>query len=82
MVTVVDIQSNRVVANLTGIAGVHGVLAILALGRVYASATDAQQVVVIDERTLRVVARIRTGWPTPLHSTKYSSQMKRAAPTS
>jgi YVTN family beta-propeller protein len=61
MVTVVDIQSNRVVANLTGIAGVHGVLAIPALGRVYASATDAQQVVVIDERTLRVVARIPGG---------------------
>lgn len=61
MVTVVDVQSNQVVANLAGIAGVHGVLAIPALGRVYASATDAQQVVVIDEQSLHVVARIPAG---------------------
>lgn len=61
MVTVVDVQSNQVVANLTGIAGVHGVLAIPQLGRVYASATDARQVVVIDEPTLQVVARIPAG---------------------
>jgi YVTN family beta-propeller protein len=61
MVTVVDVQSNHVVANLTGIAGVHGVLAIPELGRVYASATDAQQVVAIDEKTLQVVARIPAG---------------------
>lgn len=61
MVTVVDVQSNHVVGNLTGIAGVHGVLAIPDLGQVYASATDAHQVVVIDEQTLQVVARIPAG---------------------
>jgi YVTN family beta-propeller protein len=61
MVTVVDVQSNHVVANLTDIAGVHGVLVIPELGRVYASATDSHQVVVIDEQTLQVVARIPAG---------------------
>src|SRR5260370_15027706 len=61
MVAGVDGRSNRVVANLTGVAGVHGVLAIPELGRVYASATDARQVVVLDEQTLRVLARIPAG---------------------
>jgi DNA-binding beta-propeller fold protein YncE len=61
MVTVVDIRSNHIIANLTGIAGVHGVLAIPQLGRVYASATDARQVVVIDEQSLQMVARIPAG---------------------
>jgi len=37
------------------------VLAVPALGRVYASATDDNQVAVIDERTLRVIARIPGG---------------------
>jgi hypothetical protein len=61
MVTEVDVQSNRVVANLTDVAGVHGVLVVPALGRVYASATTARQVVVFDEQTLQVVARIPAG---------------------
>lgn len=61
MVTVIDVWSNRVVANLSGIAGVHGVLAIPELGRVYASATAAQQVVAIDERTLQIIARVPAG---------------------
>jgi len=61
MVTVVDVTSNRVVANIPNVAGVHGVLAVPELGRVYASATDAHQIVVIDEQTLQVVARIPGG---------------------
>jgi YVTN family beta-propeller protein len=61
MVTVVDVRSNQVSANLTGMAGVHGVLAVPELGRVYASATEAHQVVVIDEQTLHVVAQIPAG---------------------
>ena len=61
MVTVVDVQSKRVVANVTDVAGVHGVLVIPELGRVYASATDAHQIVVIDEQTLQVLTRIPAG---------------------
>jgi YVTN family beta-propeller protein len=60
-VIVFDTTSNRIVATISHIAGVHGVLAIPALGRVYASATDANQVDVIDERTLRVLATIPGG---------------------
>jgi YVTN family beta-propeller protein len=61
MVTVVDVQFNQVVANLTDVAGVHGVLVVPALGRVYVSATTARQVVVLDEQTLQVLARIPAG---------------------
>jgi DNA-binding beta-propeller fold protein YncE len=61
MVSVVDVTSNRVVADIPGVAGVHGVLAIPELGRVYASATDVHQVVVIDAHTLTIVARMPGG---------------------
>jgi DNA-binding beta-propeller fold protein YncE len=40
---------------------VHGVLAVPSLGRAYASATGTDEVVAIDERTLRIVARIPGG---------------------
>ncbi len=61
IVSVVDVRANRVVADIPDVAGVHGVLAVPSLGRVYASATDDNQVAVIDERTLRVTARIPGG---------------------
>jgi len=61
IVSVFDVKTQRIVANIPHIAGVHGVLAVPALGRVYASATDDNQVAVIDERTLRVIARIPGG---------------------
>jgi len=61
IVSVFDIKTQRIVANIPQIAGVHGVLAVPAPGRVYASATDDNQVAVIDEPTLRVIARIPAG---------------------
>jgi YVTN family beta-propeller protein len=61
IVSVFDTKTQRIVANIPQVAGVHGVLAVPALGRVYASATDDNQVAVIDERTLRVIARIPGG---------------------
>jgi len=61
IVSVFDVKTQRIVANIPHVAGVHGVLAVPALGRVYASATDDNQVAVIDERTLRVIARIPGG---------------------
>ena len=60
-VTVFDTRSNRVIGTISQLAGVHGVLAVPALGRVYASATDDNQIAVIDERSLQVVARIPGG---------------------
>jgi YVTN family beta-propeller protein len=61
MVSVLDTRLNRIVATIPHVAGVHGVLAVPALRRVYASATDDNQVAVIDERTLRVIARVPGG---------------------
>jgi len=40
---------------------VHGVLAVPELGRVYATATGANEVAVIDARTLKVLARVPVG---------------------
>src|SRR5437879_13826114 len=61
LVSVFNTTSNKIVADIPGIAAVHGVLAVPELGRVYASATGANQVDVIDERTLRVTAKIPAG---------------------
>jgi hypothetical protein len=56
-VIVVDTQAQRVVARIPGISHVHGVLAVPELGAVYASATGNDEVVAIDEGTLKVVNR-------------------------
>lgn len=61
LVHVVDTRSNRVVTTIHGIAGVHGILVVPRLRRVYASATDDQQVAVIDEHTFHVLARVPAG---------------------
>jgi YVTN family beta-propeller protein len=60
-VTIIDTGANRVVANIPGIADVHGVLAVPSLHRVYASATGDNQIAVIDEDTLHVLARVPGG---------------------
>ena len=60
-VTVFDLASRSIRANIAHIADVHGVLAIPELGRIYASATGENQVKVIDEQSLRVVATIPAG---------------------
>jgi DNA-binding beta-propeller fold protein YncE len=57
-VVVVDVRTQRVVANLDGFPEVHGVLAVPELDRIYASATARQQVVVIDGRDLSIMARV------------------------
>jgi len=61
IVSVFDTKTRKVVADIAGIAGVHGVLVIPELGLVYASATDANQVVVIDEQTLHIVTTLPGG---------------------
>jgi len=60
-VTVFDLTSRSIRANIAHISDVHGVLALPELGRVYASATGENQVEVIDEQSLRVVATIPGG---------------------
>ncbi len=61
IVSVFDTKTRKIVANIAGIARVHGVLVIPELGRVYASATDTNQVAVIDEHTLHRIATISLG---------------------
>jgi hypothetical protein len=60
-IVVFDTLASRVVARITGVAAVHGVLAVPELSRVYASATGTNEVVAIDEHSLREVARMPGG---------------------
>ena len=54
-VTVVDIHTQQVIDDIPNVSQVHGVLAVPQLGRVYASATGDNQVVTIDEQSLRSI---------------------------
>ena len=56
---VFDVATRRVLANLDGFTGVHGVWAVPELGRVYASVTGKHQVAVVDAKSLTVLARVR-----------------------
>lgn len=60
-IPVYDIPSGTVVGEVKDVPGVHGTLAVPELGRVYASATSTNQVVVIDPQTLSVVTTIPGG---------------------
>jgi len=57
---VFDVRARRVVATIHA-PGVHGVLAVPALHRVFASATNDHEAFTIDARTNRVVARAPAG---------------------
>jgi len=60
LVIVFDTKRRRVVKTIPA-PGAHGVLAVPSLGRVYASATDARQLLTIDSRTNKVTARAPAG---------------------
>jgi YVTN family beta-propeller protein len=55
-VTVYDTRSGAVVGEIRDVPGVHGVIAVPELDKVYATATDKNQVAVIDPNTLSVIA--------------------------
>jgi DNA-binding beta-propeller fold protein YncE len=57
---VFDIHKRRVVRTVAA-PGVHGVIAVPQLHRIYASATDARQLFTIDSRTGRVLRRAPAG---------------------
>jgi DNA-binding beta-propeller fold protein YncE len=57
---VFDVKARRVVKSIPA-PGVHGVIAVPAIHRVFASATDDHQAITIDTRTLRVIARAPAG---------------------
>jgi DNA-binding beta-propeller fold protein YncE len=54
---VFDTKTRKVVANLDGFPGVHGVWAVPELSRVYASATGEHKVAVVDMHTLKTIAK-------------------------
>ncbi len=60
-VIVFDTEVQQVRSRITAISKVHGVLAIPELDTVYASATGTNEIVAIDEGTLRVAARMPGG---------------------
>lgn len=53
---VFDTRTRRVVANLDGFSGVHGVIAVPELGRIYASVTGNHEVAMVDMSTLKTIA--------------------------
>jgi len=60
-VIVFDTQTQRVVTRIANVSKVHGVLAVPELGTVYASATGTNEVVAIDETSLKITARMPGG---------------------
>ena len=56
-----DVHTGRVLRTITGLPGVHGVLAVPALHRVYATATAANAMAAIDEDTGQILTRTPTG---------------------
>ncbi|MER6568538.1 YncE family protein [Streptomyces sp. NPDC001093] len=75
----VDVRADRVVRTIDGLPGVHGILVVPSRHRVYATATDADQVAAIDETTGTVVHRGPTGdYPDgmaydPVHGTVWAT---------
>jgi DNA-binding beta-propeller fold protein YncE len=61
MVTVFDLRTNRVIANIKKIPAVHGVLAVPSLDEVFASATGQNRLDVISEKTFHVIAQAPAG---------------------
>src|SRR5262245_63930202 len=61
LMTVFDVNKQTVVGDVKDLKRVHGVLAVPALHRVYASATGTNELVVIDDQTLSIVARVPAG---------------------
>jgi DNA-binding beta-propeller fold protein YncE len=57
----VDVRTQKVVRTIGDLAGVHGVLVLPDVHRVYATATDTNQMVILDEDTGTVLSRGPTG---------------------
>ena len=61
LMTVFDVNKQIIVGDVKDLKRVHGVLAVPELHRVYASATGTNELAVIDDQTLQVVARAPAG---------------------
>jgi DNA-binding beta-propeller fold protein YncE len=60
LVIVFDTKTRHVVKAISA-PGAHGVLAVPALGKLFATATDSHKLLTIDERTLKVIASAPAG---------------------
>jgi hypothetical protein len=61
LMTVVDVNKQTIVVDVKDLKRVHGVLAVPELHRVYASATGTNELAVIDDQNLSIVARVPAG---------------------
>src|ERR1044072_452007 len=61
LMTVFDVNKQAVVGDVKDLKRVHGVLAVPELHRVYASATGSNELAVIDDQSLSIVARVPAG---------------------
>src|SRR5213594_4306877 len=61
LMTVFDVNKQIVIGDVKDLKRVHGVLAVPELHRVYASATGTNELAVIDDQTLQIVARVPAG---------------------
>ena len=61
LMTVFDVNKQMIVGDVKDLSHVHGVLAVPQLHLVYASATGTNELVVIDDQSLSIVARIPAG---------------------
>ena len=61
MLTVFDASKDTVVGDVKDLARVHGVIAVPELRRIFASATGSNELAVIDDKTLQIVARVAAG---------------------
>src|SRR6266576_5570374 len=61
LMTVFDVNKQAIVRDVKDLKRVHGVLAVPELRRVYASATGTNELVVIDDQSLSIIARVPAG---------------------
>jgi YVTN family beta-propeller protein len=61
LMTVFDVNKQAVIGDVRDLKRVHGVLAVPELHRIYASATGTNELVVIDDQDLNIIARIPAG---------------------
>ena len=61
LMTAFDLNKQTILGDVKDLRRVHGVLAVPELHRVYASATGTNELAVIDDQNLQIVARVPTG---------------------
>src|SRR2546421_11142923 len=58
LMTVFDVNKQTIIGDVKELKRVHGVLAVPELHRIYASATGTNELAVVDDQTLQIVARV------------------------